>query len=86
MTVRLELKPEVEEWVVAQAKARGVSGEEFLASIIEDETRDATAASLPPVDAEGIKAMLHDLAEMGKNLPVLPDSALTRDAIYQDHD
>lgn len=36
MTVTLELKPEVEAQVIAQAAAHGVSVEEFLRSVIED--------------------------------------------------
>jgi hypothetical protein len=35
MTITLELKPEVEERVRAQARARGVSPESYIASMIE---------------------------------------------------
>lgn len=48
MSVTLELKAEVEARVVAQARARGVSIEDFLASVIENELNGKTKVELTP--------------------------------------
>jgi len=83
MTVRIELKPEVEASVVAEARARGLSVEAYLQQVIEDH---ADAHHLDPSYPARVEAMLDKLAEMGKDLPHLPSSAFTRESIYQDHD
>jgi hypothetical protein len=83
MTVRIELKPEVEANIAAQAQARGLSVEDYLQRVIEDQ------AGVQPNDPgypERLMRALDRLAEMGKDLPPLPSSALTRESIYQDHD
>jgi hypothetical protein len=83
MTVRLELRPEVEENLAAQARARGVPLDAYLQGVIEDLARAETACPASPQD---IEATLDRLAEMGKDLPHLPSSAFSRESIYQDHD
>jgi hypothetical protein len=84
MTVKVELTPEVEERLAEQARYRGVELESHIKKLIED------AAAVPPptpkIDRDGINAMLDEFAEMGKDLPVIPLSALTREAMYEDHD
>ena len=83
MTVRLELKPEVEAALAGQAKAKGVPLEAYLQNVIEDLARVHAAKRQ---NVERLRAALDRLAEMGKNLPHLPSSAFTRESIYQDHD
>ena len=68
---------------VAQAQARGMSVEEYVQQVIEDR---AGVSPAPRPSAESFKAMLDELAEMGKDLPHLPSSAFSRESIYQDHD
>lgn len=80
--VRLDLKPEVEAYLAAQARARGVALDAYLEGVIEDLARNEVA---PPASAPDLTAILDALAEMGKGLLILPPSALTRDSIYQDH-
>lgn len=83
MTVRLELKPDVEANLAAQARARGVPLDAYLRGVIEELARIEPARPASPRD---IDAILDALAEMGRGLPHLPASALSRDSIYQDHD
>ena len=83
MTVRLELRPEVEVALADQAKAKGVPLEDYLQNVIEDLAHAHTA---PRQNVERLRAALDRLAEMGKNLPHLASSAFTRESIYQDHD
>jgi hypothetical protein len=83
MTVRLELKPEVEAVLVDRARAKGVPLDAYLQDVIEDL---AHATAPPSRNVERFRVALDRLAEMGKNLPHLPSSAFTRESIYQDHD
>ena len=83
MTVRLELKPDVEANLAAQARVRGVPLDAYLQSVIEGLARTEAdrPASLPDLEAT-----LDALAEMGRGLPHLPSSAFRRESIYRDHD
>ncbi len=83
MTVRLELKPDIEANLAAQARARGIPLDTYLQSVIENLAR---AATVPPASPQDIEATLDALAEMGRDLPHLPSSAFSRESIYQDHD
>lgn len=78
MTVRLELKSEVEASLNDLAKARGVSLDAYLQNVIEDLVR-AEATSKPEV--EEFRAALDRLAELGKTLPHVPSSAFRRENI-----
>jgi hypothetical protein len=83
MTVRLELKQDVEENLAAQARARGISLDAYLQSVIE---HLAQAQATSPPSPQDIEAALDALAEMRKGLPHLPSSAFSRKNIYKDHD
>ena len=83
MTVRLDLKPDVEANLAAQARARGISLDAYLQSVIEDLARTESAV---PASLQDLEATLDALAEMGKDLPHLSSSAFSRESIYQDHD
>ncbi len=81
MTVNLELKPDVEETLTAQARVRGLSLAAYLQRLVEDSARGVSPpASNPP----RFRLMLDRLAEMGRDLPHLPLSALSRESIYRD--
>ena len=83
MTVRLELKPEVEATLTDQAKAKGVALNAYLQNVIDDLAR---AHSAPKPDIGENRAALDRLAEMGKRLPHVPSSTFRRESIYQDRD
>jgi len=83
MTVRLELRPDIEANLAAQARARGVPLDAYLQSVIEDLAR---AEGNRPASLQELEATLDTLAEMGRDLPHLPSSAFRRESIYQDHD
>lgn len=83
VTVRLDLKPDIEANLAAQARARGVPLEVYLQRVIEDLAR---GAEVPPASLQDLEATLDALAEMGRDLPHLPSSAFSRENIYRDHD
>jgi len=82
MTVRLELKPEIEASLNAQATARGVPLDAYLQNAIEDLARTQAP---PSAGLQEFGATLDTLAEMGKGLPHLPSTAFSRDSIYEDY-
>jgi hypothetical protein len=79
MTVTLELKPELERRILAEAKAQGLSVEDYLVSVIETAAAPATGerASLEEFDTA-----MDELAEGLDDVPVLAPDALTRESIY----
>jgi len=84
MTVKVELTPEIEQRLTERARARGVDLNAYIQKMIEDAA--AVVPNVTEIDVDGINAMLDEFAEMGKDLPVIPLSALTREAMYSDHD
>ena len=48
MTITLDLKPEIEQGLRAQAQAQGVSLDEFLQNVMTQATRKASAAPAAP--------------------------------------
>jgi hypothetical protein len=82
MTVRLELKPDVEASLAAQARARGVPLDAYLQSVIEDL---AQAQAPGPASFQELMRTLDELAEMGRDLPPLPSRALSRESFYENH-
>lgn len=79
MTVTLDLDPELEERVVAQAVAQGLSLEGYLLSVIE---AAAVPAAAERASLEEFEAAMDELAEGLDHLPVLAPEALTRESIY----
>jgi len=81
MTVRLDLKPDIEANLAARARARGIPLAAYLQSVIEDLARGEGA---PAASLQEFRATLDQLAEMGRNLPQLSPDALSRESIYRD--
>ena len=79
---------QIPEELVRQASRRGVDVAAYVEQLL---TREA-AASRPPLPRsprltkEEIDELLDGLAAFSSKIPHLPDSALTREAIYADHD
>ena len=82
MTVRLEIKPEIEASLNAQAAAKGIPLDAHLQNVIDDIAR---APAAPVASLEEFRATLDTLAEMGKSLPHVPSAAFSREGIYQDN-
>ena len=83
MTLRLELKPEIEANLAAQARAKGIPLDAYLQNVIKELGR---TEAVRPASLQELEATLDALAEMGKDLPHLPSSAFDRESIYRDHD
>src|SRR5438445_2211384 len=81
MPITLQLKPEIEHRLLAQAQ--GVSLEAYVAGVIEAQVLPGPKRR-PTL--EEFEADLEAIAEGTDDIPVLPPEALTREAIYGDRD
>lgn len=83
MTIKVELNPEIEAWLTAGARARGLSVEEYVELVL----RDAAALHQEPsgqLSVEEVRIMLKAMAEGAERLPAVPTRAFTRESFYED--
>jgi hypothetical protein len=83
MTVTLNLKPELEAGLLAQAQADGKTLEEYLSSMVEEAVMPATGNMLTP---EQRAAAFEAWSRSHRPTPPLSDYAVSREAIYEDRD
>jgi hypothetical protein len=85
MTVTIELKPEIEEQLVARARAAGLSTEAFVNRELE-----RLVAATPPTSKLTAKERVHlwneFLASHSVGGPPLSDFAVSRESIYTRED
>ncbi len=84
MAITLELSPEIEANLAAQARARGLRLDAFVESLLKQQA--ATEDPERTMSLEQFEAELDALAQGSEKLPYLPPEALTRETFYQDHD
>ena len=82
MTVTLNIKPELEAGLLAQAQAGGVTLEQYLLSIIEGSALLSPSPSSPSERAAAFKAW----AASHKPAPPLSDYAMSRESMYEGRD
>ena len=83
MTVTLNLKPEVEAGLVAQAQASGMTLEEYLLSVVESAVLPATQKAL---SAEERATAFEAWSASHRPTPPLSDYAVSRDGMYEGRD
>lgn len=83
MTVTLNLKPEIEAGLVAQAQASGVTVEEYLLSVVEGAVLPATQKAL---SAEERATAFEAWSASHRPTPPLSDYAVSRDGMYEGRD
>ena len=80
MTVTLNLKPEVEAGLVAQAQFSGMTVEEYLLSVVEGVVLPAAPSTLSP---EQRAAAFEAWSASHRATPLLSDDAVSREAMYE---
>lgn len=83
MTIHVELNPETEEQLVAEARAQGMPLEKMAERLL----REALASrSLPQgnLSVDEFHLMLKSLAAGSEELPNLPTESFTRESFYAD--
>jgi hypothetical protein len=83
MTVTLNLRPELEAGVFAQAQASGMTVEAYLLSVVEGAVLSTIQQKL---SAEERAAAFETWSAGHRTTPPLSDHAVSRDAIYEGRD
>jgi hypothetical protein len=82
MTVTLKLKPEIEAGLLAQAKANGMTLEEYLLSLVEASVFSGKQALTSEERASAFEAW----STSHRATPPLSDDAVSREAMYGNRD
>ena len=84
MAITLNLPPDVEARLAAQAQALGLQLSVYAQTLLQRQA--AVGDSGQGVSLQQFEAELDGLAHGSDKLPYLPAEALTRESFYQDHD
>jgi hypothetical protein len=91
MTVDLELPPDIEAGLLAQAQAQGLDVSRYVQNLLREQVlarANTTAASHPAYDLppeewiREFRAWAH--SHTADNFPILSDEAIGRESIYED--
>ncbi len=83
MTIRVELNPETEARLVAEARAKGLPLEKVAEQLLK-EAINALSLSRGRISAEEFHRMLDAIAEGSERLPDLPTESFARESFYED--
>jgi hypothetical protein len=83
--IQIELKPEIEARLVAEAHAKGVEPSVYAGSMIE-RIYLVNGTRSPSRNPEEVRAWLDSLTQFSDKIPQLPDEAFTRESFYQGHE
>jgi hypothetical protein len=96
MTLQINLTPEEEAMLRQQAAAHGAGVDEWAGELLRAQLPPVGSAGdsslLPVLDERGVfhperlEAVHRFFETSSRGLPSIPDEALTREAMYQDHD
>ena len=79
MAVKLDLKPEVQAGLAAEAEARGLSLEAYIEQVIHDH-----AVNAPVLSPEAWESEFEAWVNSFPDVPILSDEAISRDSMYPD--
>jgi hypothetical protein len=83
MTIQVEVSPEVEARLAAQAEARGMAIEAYAGKLLA-ESVPMYAAGTGVLTPEIVERMTQELTRGSEHLPVLPPEANDRESYYED--
>jgi hypothetical protein len=83
MTIQVELNPEIEAQLVAEARVRGIPLEKVAERLLQEAL---ASLSVPQgnLTLEGFHTMLNALSAGSEGLPNLPTESFTRESFYED--
>jgi hypothetical protein len=85
LVIHVELNPETEAQLAAEAKVRGVPLEGYVQRLLQDAIA-SRSQSRPRASQEEFRAFLDLLASKAPNVPELRSSTFSREMIYSEHD
>jgi hypothetical protein len=83
MTIQVELTPEIEAQLVAEARVRGIPLEKVAERLLQ-EALASLSVPLGNLTVEGFHTMLKALSAGSEGLPNLPTESFTRESFYED--
>ena len=83
MTIRVELNPETEARLKAEARAKGLPLEKVAELLLKEALAERTS-SLGRMSVEEFHRMLDAMAEGSDRLPDLPTESFSRESFYED--
>ncbi len=83
MTIRVELNPETEARLIAEARAKGLPLEKAAEELLVEALAVRTSAR-GPMSVEEFHRMLEAMAEGSEGLPELPTESFSRASFYED--
>ncbi len=83
MTIQIELNPESEARLTAEAHARGVALETYASDLLQ-EVLLSSRRRRAKLTRERFHVMLRALADGSERLPNLPTESFTRESFYED--
>ena len=83
MTIQVELKPETQARLAAEAEAHGVPVEQYAGSLL-DEALALYPSGSGKLTLDELQTMLREIAEGSDKLPHVPTSAFSRESFYED--
>jgi hypothetical protein len=82
MTIQIELTPETEARLTAEAQVKGIPIEEHVSKLLQSGLIPPPAPS-GKMTVEEAHKMLDEMAAGSENLPKLPTSAFSRESFYE---
>jgi hypothetical protein len=83
MAILVELDPETEARLVAEARVRGLAIGDYASVVLRNAGPMNPSGDGRPT-AQSLQAMFDALAQGSENLPVLPEEAFERESFYKD--
>lgn len=84
MSIVISMKPEAQAELARLAMARGVQPEDFAAGLLEEAVHVSIAKKA--LTKEQLGRTLREFAQYSHKIPLLPDEAFSREALYSDQD
>jgi len=83
--IRIELRPEIEARLTAEAQARGLEVSAYIESLLEEAVSARAVSVRRQPTPEEMRAFFEATDQFSDKIPPLPET-ITREWIYQDHD
>jgi hypothetical protein len=83
MTIRVDLNPEIEARLIAQARSEGVPLERLAERLLKQALTERSLSD-GVLTVEEFHNMLEGMAEGSEKLPNLPTESFSRDSFYED--
>ena len=84
MTLIVDIPDELMGKIAAEARVLGLDLPTYAATLIEQAARPVPGVNR--LTKQELEETLDEIAQFSNKIPLLPDEALSRESLYQDHD